>query len=301
MEIDDLVRESVNTSISDIDLPMYKYDDIFEKVNIRIEKREGNVLIRILTVLKRFFISMHLRDFLEAAAVILVVVAIPILLKVGIGTEYIGPSSDNIPDIIIERGNRQKISENEAVNLINEYRKSINKSSVAQGSVVELKNSEEIFNELGCQVFKDNDFETYIIRDKKVTPIGTGFGGYGVASIFTADLNKDGRLELVYTYSWGSGLHRSHIAVLMLHETNKEIVSEFVYLNKDLLLEKRDYYTILVREYNSFSSESDVLAGEEIGTLSLEENGDVYKLKVNLRNDLPEDIERNIWKEAGAQ
>ena len=57
-------------------------------------------------------------------------------------------------------------------------------------------------------------YETFLIRGgKEVRPLGIGFGGSGMMSLCVADLDGDGKPEMVYTYSWGSGLHRSHAAV----------------------------------------------------------------------------------------
>ncbi|WP_163195796.1 hypothetical protein [Clostridium thermarum] len=46
-------------------------------------------------------------------------------------------------------------------------------------------------------------------------------------------------------------------------------MSDFVYMNKDLLLKKKDDYTILVREHNVSTTVTDNLFGKEIGILSL--------------------------------
>ncbi|WP_139902197.1 hypothetical protein [Clostridium thermarum] len=176
----------------------------------------------------------------------------------------------------------ERVSAEEAQRLIEEYLKANNGS--LQLPIVEVGGN-QIFEYLGCQIFKDREYESYVIRDKELTHIGMGFGGMGVTSVCSADLNKDGQLELVYTYSFGSGLHRSHVAALMFDETSKEIVSDFVYTNKDLLLEKKDYYTILVREHNGSTTVTDNLFGKEIGILSLEGSKDSYKLVVKLKDN----------------
>jgi hypothetical protein len=230
-----------------------------------------------------------LKYIIGIAAAILVVAVIFVIVKT------------NKPESVVTSVSTEKherVSAEEAQNLIEQYLKT--DSVVLQLPIVEVSGN-DIFEDLGCQVFKDSGFEAYVIRDKKVTHIGMGFGGMGVTSIYTADLNKDGQFELVYTYSWGSGLHRSHVAVLMFNETNEEIISDFVYMNKDLLLEKKDYYTILVREHNGSASVTDNLFGEEIGILSLKGSKSSYKFEVKLKDNLSEDVQKNIWKEAGAQ
>lgn len=50
---------------------------------------------------------------------------------------------------------------------------------------------------------------TYLIYDNKVYPIGSAFGGYGITEFaYINDSNQD---MLYFIYSWGSGIHRSHI------------------------------------------------------------------------------------------
>lgn len=45
----------------------------------------------------------------------------------------------------------------------------------------------------------------------EVYSIGECFGGFGLTSLALADLNKDDVYELYYTFSCGSGLHRSQV------------------------------------------------------------------------------------------
>jgi len=39
--------------------------------------------------------------------------------------------------------------------------------------------------------------------------LGIGFGGYGVVDMLLYDYTGDGVADLLYSYSWGSGIHRS--------------------------------------------------------------------------------------------
>ena len=60
------------------------------------------------------------------------------------------------------------------------------------------------------QVFKYEDTcDSFLLWQDKLLPLGTGFGGLGVTSMALADLNEDGEYELYFTYSFGSGIHRS--------------------------------------------------------------------------------------------
>lgn len=96
----------------------------------------------------------------------------------------------------------------------------------------------ELREEIECQIFKINyTCETYIIYKSKVFHIGFGFGGFGVISLATCDIDRDGQKDLIYTFSWGAGLHRSQIGIFNL-STEKEKWLGFVQENEDIMLEK---------------------------------------------------------------
>lgn len=82
---------------------------------------------------------------------------------------------------------------------------------------------EDIANNYGINIFK-NDSTCYsaLVYDNKTYTLGPYFGGYGVTSFAIADLNNDGKFELYFTCSWGSGIIRSQIGYF--DSANKEIV-----------------------------------------------------------------------------
>ena len=51
----------------------------------------------------------------------------------------------------------------------------------------------------------------FLVYDNEVYPLGTAVGGWGVTEF--AYINQNGQNMLYYIYSWGSGMHRSHIGV----------------------------------------------------------------------------------------
>lgn len=92
--------------------------------------------------------------------------------------------------------------------------------------------------EIGCQIFKVNyTCETYVVYKSKVYAVGLGFGGYGLLNIDTCDFDNDGQKDLIYTFSWGSGLHRSHIGVFNFAKEKEEWL-DFQQMNEDIMLEK---------------------------------------------------------------
>jgi hypothetical protein len=100
-----------------------------------------------------------------------------------------------------------------------------------------------VWDRLDAQVFQVAEgvqqFETFVIRDKKVQRIGQRFGGQGVTSLAVADPNGDGRDKLIFAYSWGSGEHRSQIALLdCLAKESVQIAAPQTYFGKDDLVLK---------------------------------------------------------------
>ena len=87
-------------------------------------------------------------------------------------------------------------------------------------------------------IFKfDASCASFLLYENEAYPLGEWFGGYGVTSMALADLNDDGRQELFFTYSFGSGLHRSHIAYF--DPSLKQVVPvEYAHLNKDMIVAK---------------------------------------------------------------
>ena len=73
----------------------------------------------------------------------------------------------------------------------------------------------DVYNEIGCQIFKNLfQYDSYLIYNDIIYDIGNGFGGNGINDIVTCDFEGTGKKNLLYTYSWGSGIHRSEIAFL---------------------------------------------------------------------------------------
>ena len=74
--------------------------------------------------------------------------------------------------------------------------------------------SERIAEETSAQIFKFSDScATYLYLDDQVYPLGEWFGGYGFVSAVPCDFDQDGNSDILYTYSCGSGVHRSFVAI----------------------------------------------------------------------------------------
>lgn len=67
-------------------------------------------------------------------------------------------------------------------------------------------------NQPDIQIFKyDQSCAAFLLHGGSIYPLGEHFGGYGVTSLALADVDEDGNEELYFTFSWGSGIHRSQV------------------------------------------------------------------------------------------
>jgi hypothetical protein len=86
------------------------------------------------------------------------------------------------------------------------------------------------------RIFKCSDtFASYLMYEGRVYLLGHYFGGVGVMDIKLCDLNQDGQPELLYTYSFGSGVHRSMIGHFD-PVSRRETMPGYVYWNHDMML-----------------------------------------------------------------
>jgi len=85
-------------------------------------------------------------------------------------------------------------------------------------------------------VFKyDTSCASFLLYEDKVYTLGEWFGGYGLTSMALADLNGDQKPELYFTYSFGSGLHRSN-AGYFDPVAIKVVFFDYTHLNKDMII-----------------------------------------------------------------
>jgi len=75
----------------------------------------------------------------------------------------------------------------------------------------------EVSERMRTQVFTVTagiaQFQSFVIHSGQVSPLGRSFGGFGITSMVVTDLDGDGRPELAFAYSWGSGIHRSQVGI----------------------------------------------------------------------------------------
>lgn len=67
---------------------------------------------------------------------------------------------------------------------------------------------------LGVKLFKFKDeCQTYLQYENDIYFFALGFGGYGFINAVTCDYDNNGIGDILYTYSFGSGIHRSIVSV----------------------------------------------------------------------------------------
>lgn len=121
---------------------------------------------------------------------------------------------------------------------------------------------------MDCQIFKCNtSCLSILMYNGDCYVLGLSFGGYGVVDMLLYDYTGDGVPELLYTYSWGSGIHRSCAAYF-------------------------DFTT-------STSVPLDYTAGEEEMMLVSNENGGISLYAAVLKSDSDENIFTDYSLEAG--
>ncbi len=71
-----------------------------------------------------------------------------------------------------------------------------------------------VYEATGARIFKDSEScESYLLLDERIYLLAPGFGGYGFHYAVPCDYDGNGVEDILYTASWGSGVHRSVVYV----------------------------------------------------------------------------------------
>jgi len=127
-----------------------------------------------------------------------------------------------------------------------------------------------ISDEYGFQIFKlDQCCAGFLLYENEIYTLGEYFGGLGITSFAVADIDQNGKSELYFTYSWGSGIHRSLAGYFDTH--NKEVVLfDYSYFNKDMVFVNENHSLSL------YEADVDVKSFVDISLLQGEEKvGDI--------------------------
>jgi hypothetical protein len=161
----------------------------------------------------------------------------------------------------------------------------------------------EVWEQLDVQIFRvtSGPFarETFLIDDETVLGLGTAFGGKGVTSIRVADLDQDGSAELLFTYSFGSGIHQSRIGMVApAYAKDRIYEAEIAYLG-DVGLVQEDTSRVVVRVVESDDEDLILRYTDTLGHLTIQKRGDEVDLVLRLAEDIPDDVRKNLLQATG--
>jgi hypothetical protein len=160
---------------------------------------------------------------------------------------------------------------------------------------------EGLSEKFGCQLYKVTDgvweCASLLVGHGKVQRLGESFGGSGVMSACLADLDGDGTDELVYSFSWGSGIHRSHVAAWKPAANGKgvEVVASLAFLG-DLFVRRLGDGTVGI-EVGEFKGNLNEWATKgTLGGMKARAVDGGISLDVKLAEPLSKEIRDAIWK-----
>lgn len=153
----------------------------------------------------------------------------------------------------------------------------------------------EVIVQVSARIFRivEEPFlnETFLITQNSIVlQLGSAVGGMGVSSLALGDTDGDGRSELYYTYSFGSGIHQSAIGVYApAYDPQKTYPADLGYRG-DLMLFSEEVDRVGVRAVEGDPETKTIRYQETLGELSLEKNGLEPELKLILAEDLSEEV-----------
>lgn len=139
---------------------------------------------------------------------------------------------------------------------------------------------DNIYESANVQIFK-NQYETYLIYLNEAYHIGNGFGGVGTLDFALADMNRDGKNELYYTYSWGSGMHRSDVAFFDFEKREEKLLFGAISYG-DAFLVKVDNRRIDLTVNNPVPENETPKSTTVLGSIISNDNGNgTFEAKIN--------------------
>ena len=160
-----------------------------------------------------------------------------------------------------------------------------------------------ITNNSELSIFKyEKSNASFLMYDDELYLLDDHMGGYGITSMALADLNKDAQYELYFTFSWGSGIHRSQIGYFNSSTKKVTIFDDSIFFSDTMLTMDTDgnlYVNSVTSDFYEQDSDVDfsVTAEDRIGSIVLKHNKitaeidpEILKQKPNMPQ--PSKIER---------
>jgi RNA polymerase sigma factor (sigma-70 family) len=193
------------------------------------------------------------------------------------------------------KGNEsRRLTPEQALALIREYlQDDVRARTVLDKLKVKERTTAPLWDKLEAQMFQLDlkegvpFMDTYIIRNKAVIPINAALPGFYLTSYCVADLRRDGKPLLAYSYFLGSGRVRSEVAVLDLRARKPASVVAA----QALVLDAAHHWHVKAVDDHTVRVEG---GSVDFGELVLQEKDGKPVLRIKLRDDLPEKIRKNI-------
>jgi len=163
----------------------------------------------------------------------------------------------------------------------------------------ELTMDGQLIDQLGVRVFRvvegPLENETFLVLgDGPVMRLGEAEGGQGVSSLALSDLDGDGQSELYFSYSFGSGIHQSHLGVYAPAYNNLGVYKAQAYYLGDLSLFSDEPGQVGVRAVEADPETLTIKYLDTLGTLSLELIDGQVQLKFNQAEGLSGNLQELI-------
>ncbi len=132
----------------------------------------------------------------------------------------------------------------------------------------------------GFTVFKFNEScGSYLLHGDEVSLLDSGFGGLGVTSFALADIDANGSLELYFTFSGGSGVHRVGIGYADIESGEVKIFDYTLMNSNELLLQIEGESLVVYHAEATVDSFVDLTltASERVGSIVLGDDGIVFE------------------------
>lgn len=85
---------------------------------------------------------------------------------------------------------------------------------------------------LDVNIFKfEDECDTYMLYKDDIYYMGASFGGYGFINAVTCDFDNNGVADILFTHSFGSGIHRS--VVSLFNMTTLKVTNLFSSIEQD--------------------------------------------------------------------
>ncbi|MCB9854108.1 MAG: hypothetical protein H6818_00360 [Phycisphaerales bacterium] len=128
--------------------------------------------------------------------------------------------------------------------------------------------------------------QAFLIHGDEVIKLGESFGGMGFQDSCVSDLDEDGHPELLFTYSYGSGIHRSQVGAWCDAWPKPRVIqSDCAFRGQpDFTLRRFSDQHVLV-----------MVGTTRVGRLVLVKTDHEPQLRIELSPNLPESIRSQLW------